>query len=117
MRHNKKNLKMNMQRDERKALLRNLATSIILYEKVETTAGRARQVRSVVEGLITDSKDESVMNAIRKISEVILDKNASKKLIEVLKERYKTREGGYTRILKTGYRKGDGAPTVSIQLV
>lgn len=117
MRHNKKNLKMNMQRDERKALLRNMATSIILYEKVSTTAGKAKQVRPVVEGLITSAKGENVMNAIRQINEVVLDKNAGKKLIEVLRERYKDRNGGYTRVIKTGHRKGDAAPTVSIQLV
>ena len=57
------------------------------------------------------------MNAIRQINETVFDKNAGKKLMEVLKERYKEREGGYTRIIKTGFRSGDAAPTVSIQLV
>lgn len=108
---------MNMQRDHAAALLRNLATSIILYEKVETTASKAKMVRPIVENLITIAKEKDTMNAIRQINQVVFDQNAGKKLLEVLRDRYKSRKGGYTRILKTGYRKGDAAPTVSIQLI
>ncbi len=108
---------MNMQKDHAAALLRNLATSIILYEKVTTTASRAKRVQPIVENLITAAKTKDIMNAIRQINETVFDKNAGKKLMEVLKERYKERDGGYTRIIKTGFRSGDAAPTVSIQLV
>ena len=108
---------MNMQRDHRTALLRNLATSIILFEKVKTTVGRAKQVRPIVEGLITKAKTREAVAAIRQINRVVQDDNAGKKLIEVLKERYKERNGGYTRIVKLGYRAGDAAEMVSIQLV
>lgn len=106
-----------MQRDHRKALLRNLATSIILFEKVKTTASRAKQVRPIVERLITKAKTQNTMMAIRQIDRVVLDPNAGKKLIEVLKERFKDRNGGYTRIIKLGYRAGDAAEMVSIQLL
>ena len=108
---------MNMQRDHRIALLRNLATSIILFEKVETTVGRAKQVRPIVERLITKAKTRSSVAAIRQINQIVQDPNAGKKLLEVLKERYKDRNGGYTRIVKLGFRAGDAAEMVSIQLV
>ena len=108
---------MNMQRDHAALLLRNMATSVILYEKVKTTAGRAKRVRPIVEDLITKAKTKDTRNAIRQISQVVMDPNASKKLLEVLKERYKSRNGGYTRIVKLGFRSGDAAEVVSIQLV
>lgn len=117
MRHRKKNLKMNMQRDHREALLRNLATSIILFEKVKTTAGRAKQVRPIVESLITKAKTKTGAVAIRQINQIVQDPNAGKKLLEVLKDRYKERKGGYTRIVKIGFRSGDAAEMVSIQLL
>ena len=106
-----------MQRDQRKAVLRSLATSVILFEKVKTTAGRARQVRPIVEDLITKAKTKDARNAIRQIGQIVLDPNASKKLLEVLKDRYKERSGGYTRVVKLGFRAGDAAEVVSIQLV
>lgn len=108
---------MNMQRDHREALLRNLATSVILFEKVKTTVGRAKQVRPIVEGLITKAKTKSSVVAIRQINQIVQDPNAGKKLLEVLKDRYKERNGGYTRIVKLGFRAGDAAEMVSIQLL
>jgi large subunit ribosomal protein L17 len=117
MRHGKKNLKLNMQRDHREALLRNLATSVILFEKVKTTAGRAKQVRPIVEDLITKAKTKSTLVAIRQIGQVVTDANASKKLLEVLKDRFKERSGGYTRLVKLGFRAGDAAEMVSLQLL
>ncbi len=106
-----------MQRDHRAALLRNMATSVILFEKVKTTRARAKQVRPIVEGLITKAKTKSTVNAIRQINKVVLDEKASRKLLEVLKDRYKDRPGGYTRLVKLGHRDGDAAEMVSLQLV
>lgn len=117
MRHQKKNLKLNVTRSHRKAILRNLATSIILHEKVKTTRAKAKQVQPVVEDLITKAKGEDTRNAIRAIDAVVFDKNASKKLIEVLRDRYKDRNGGYTAIHKLGFRAGDSAEMVQISLV
>lgn len=106
-----------MQRDHRVALLRNLATSVILFEKVKTTVGRAKQARPIVEDLITKAKTKTPQNAIRLISKIVFDENATRKLLEVLKERYKNRSGGYTRMVKLGFRAGDSAEVVSLQLV
>lgn len=117
MRHRKKNLKMNVERDHRASILRNLATSIILFESVKTTAAKAKQVKPVVEKLITKAKTKDTMNAIRLISKVVYDKKASRKLLEVLKDRYKDRPGGYTSIVKLGHRAGDAAEMVQISLV
>lgn len=108
---------MNCQRDHRGLLLRNLATSVILFEKVKTTDAKAKQVRPIVESLITKAKTCDEQSAIRLIGAIVLDKNASKKLLEVLKPRYAKRSGGYTRIVKLGMRKGDAANMVSLQLV
>lgn len=117
MRHQKKQLKLNMQRDERAALIRNMATSVILFEKVKTTVARAKAVRPVVEDLITKAKTKDTKEAIRQIGQIVFDEKASRKLLEVLKERYKDREGGYTRLVKMGRRVGDAAEVVQIQLV
>ena len=117
MRHRQKRQKLNMNRDHRAALLRNLATSIILYGKVKTTAARAKQVQPIVEDLITKAKTKDTMTAIRQIDQVVFDNKAGRKLLEVLKDRYKDRSGGYTRITKLGFRAGDAAEMVQIQLV
>ncbi len=117
MRHQKKQLKLNMQRDHRAALIRSLATSVILFEKVKTTVARAKAVRPVVEDLITKAKTKSTREAIRQINQVVYDENATRKLLEVLKPRYESRTGGYTRLVKLGHRDGDAAEVVQIQLV
>jgi len=117
MRHQKKQLKLNRERDHRAALIRNMVTSIILFEKIKTTTARAKAVVPVVEDLISKAKNLEAREAIRQINEVVLDDNACKKLLEVLKDRYKTREGGYTRVTKLGNRSGDAAIVVQIQLI
>ncbi len=117
MRHRKKKLKLNKERDHSSLLLCNLATSIILYEKVKTTSAKAKRVKPMVDALITQAKTKDKLNAIREINRTVLDPNAGKKLLEVLKERYKDRNGGYTRTIKLGHRSGDAAPMVLIQLV
>lgn len=117
MRHQKKRKSLNMQRDHLGLMLRNLATSIILHENVKTTKAKAKMVQPIVEGLITKAKTKETGPAIRQIGKVVLDENASRKLLDVLKDRYKDRTGGYTRIIKVGHRAGDAAEMVQIQLV
>ena len=117
MRHRKKKNKLNMQNDHQKALLRNLATSVILHENVKTTKAKAKMVRPMVEKLITKAKNKDTVNAIRAINKVVQDEKASRKLLEVLKERYANRNGGYTRVLNAGHRAGDAAEMAQIQLV
>jgi len=112
--------------DQRKAMLRNLATSLIVSERIETTEARAKEVRSVVEKLITLGKKgdlASRRNAAKTLRNVeILNEDettqtALQKLFGEIAERYTERQGGYTRILKEGPRRGDGAESVIIELV
>jgi large subunit ribosomal protein L17 len=98
-------------------LQRNLVTSVLLYEKVRTTLKRAQVVRPQIDQLITLAKKKNAMNAIRAINMVVTDTNASRKVMQVLKERYKTRPSGFTRIVPLGLRQGDGAKLVSLELV
>ncbi|MBL7564924.1 50S ribosomal protein L17 [Staphylococcus saccharolyticus] len=112
--------------DQRKAMLRDLATSLIVSERIETTEARAKEVRSIVEKLITLGKKgdlASRRNAAKTIRNVeILNEDDStqtalQKLFGEIAERYNERQGGYTRILKVGPRRGDGAESVFIELV
>ena len=112
--------------DQRKAMLRDLATSLIISERIETTEARAKEVRSVVEKLITLGKKgdlASRRNAAKTLRNVeILNEDEStqtalQKLFGEIAERYNERQGGYTRILKQGPRRGDGAESVIIELV
>ena len=112
--------------DQRKAMLRDLATSLIISERIETTEARAKEVRSIVEKLITLGKKgdlASRRNAAKTIRNVeILNEDDStqtalQKLFGEIAERYNERQGGYTRILKVGPRRGDGAESVFIELV
>ncbi|MCI4463424.1 MAG: 50S ribosomal protein L17 [Caldisericum sp.] len=100
----------------RKSVLRNLATSLILNGRIETTEARAKEVRRIVDKLITKAKDDN-LNTRRYAHSVLFDKEAVYKLFELAKE-YKDRPGGYTRILKLAkFRRGDGTPLVIIELV
>ena len=112
--------------DQRKAMLRDLATSLIISERIETTEARAKEVRSVVEKLITLGKKgdlASRRNAAKTLRNVeILNEDettqtALQKLFGEIAERYTERQGGYTRVLKQGPRRGDGAESVIIELV
>ncbi len=97
-------------------MLRNLAASIILYEKVKTTEAKAKAVKPIVEKLITVSKGGDLASR-RQLVKVLPQPMAVKKCMEVLGGRYKERGGGYTRIVKIGNREGDGAKVVQIELV
>lgn len=97
-------------------LFRDLVASIFIYEKVKTTAAKAKAVKPLVEKLITVAKGGD-LEARRKLIQNLPQKMAIKKAMEVLGERYKARAGGYTRIVKLGKRQGDGAEVVQIELV
>jgi large subunit ribosomal protein L17 len=96
-------------------MLANLAISVLDHERVVTTVAKAKEVRCVVERLITYGK-KGDLNSIRIASKTIKDKTLLKKLFSDIAPSYKDREGGYTRILKLGDRKGDNAPTSIIEL-
>ena len=109
---------------QRKALLRDLATDLIIHERIETTEARAKELRSVVEKMITLGK-RGDLHARRQASSFIRNEvadaekgqNAVQKLFSDIAPRYEERQGGYTRIMKIGPRRGDGAPVVVIELV
>ncbi len=116
MRHRKQGRILGRKTASRKALLRGLATSVILYEKVKTTEAKAKEVRPIVEKAITTGK-EPTLAARRSLMKVFYTEHPVNKILEVLGPKYKERPGGYTRIVKIGERKGDGAPMVQIELV
>ena len=116
MRHRNKGRILSRKTAPRTALLRNLAQSIILYEKVRTTEAKAKEVRSTVERLITISKKPTLF-ARRRLLAVLHSESAVKKALEVIGPRYATRAGGYTRMTKIGMRQGDAAKIVQIELV
>lgn len=116
MRHQKSRNKLNRTTAHRKALMRNMATALFRYERIETTAAKARALRPYAERLITLSK-RGDLHARRLAAKKIHDHDVLRKLFDDLAERFRTREGGYTRILKLGSRKGDNAPISLIELV
>ncbi|HOA90489.1 MAG: 50S ribosomal protein L17 [Bacillota bacterium] len=101
---------------ERRALLRSLSTAFFVAEKIETTEAKAKVLRPVVEKLITLGKNDT-LSARRRAASYLLDEVAVEKLFTEIAPRYKDRPGGYTRIVKTGVRRGDATPLAIIELV
>lgn len=97
----------------RRAMLKNMATSLILHEQIETTVPKAKEVRRVIDQVITEAKKGEHI----KVKDTIKDKVAFKKLFEVLAKRYETRPGGFTRIMKSGIRRGDNVEKAVVKLV
>ena len=116
MRHQKSGRKLNRNSPHRKAMFRNMASSLITHELIKTTLPKAKELRRVAEPLITMAKSDSV--ARRRLAFARLrDKDAVSKLFNELGPRFKERQGGYLRILKCGYRAGDSAPMAYVELV
>ena len=116
MRHLKSGRKLNRTSSHRKAMLSNMATSLLQHERIQTTDAKAKEVRRVAERLITFAKKGGLHNR-RLAFRTIRDEKVLAKLFEEIGPRYAERAGGYTRILKLGYRKGDNAPVSVIELV
>ena len=118
MRHMKAGRTFNRDTNTRKALFIGLAKNLIEKEQIKTTLPKAKDLRSVVEKLITRAKKDTVANRRLTASELGNSSAATvKKLFDVLGKRYATRNGGYTRVLKAGFRYGDAAPMAIIELV
>jgi large subunit ribosomal protein L17 len=96
---------------------RNLVTSLVLYETIRTTKKRAEVISPLLDKLVTVSKTKTPHVAIRAINQVVNDRNASRKLMEVLKVRYAKRSSGFTRMTPLGMRIGDGAQLVNLELI
>jgi len=117
MRHRVKSKRLNRDQAHLDSMSRNLATSIILYEKVKTTQSKAKLIKPIVEKLITKAKKQEISVATRSLNAYLTDKNATKKLIREILDRYKDRSSGYLRITPLGFRAGDAAPMVQIEFV
>ena len=109
--------KLGVDNKHRRSMLANLAISLIMNEKIETTEARAKEVRKVVEKTITYGKNGSLVSRRKALAFLMNNKEATKKVFEELAPRYKDRNGGYTRILKLSERRGDDALMVIIELV
>lgn len=116
MRHNCAHRKFNRTSAHRKALFKNMAIALIKYEAIVTTLPKAKELRKIVEPLITLAKNATVANR-RLAFDRIRDREMVSKLFDVLGPRYLEREGGYTRVLKYGFRDGDNAPRAYMELV
>ena len=116
MRHRKSGRQLNRNSSHRKAMFQNMANSLFLHEAIKTTLAKAKELRRVVEPLITKAKSDSVSNR-RHVFSKLRDDAMVAKLFAELGPFYKDRPGGYVRILKAGFRAGDKAPMAVVQLV
>lgn len=116
MRHRLNGRKLNRPSDHRKALFANLAVSLIKHEQISTTLPKAKDLRPIVEGLVTLGKQGS-LHARRQAIAYLRDPKIADKLFSTLGPRYRNRNGGYTRVLKSGFRYGDSAPMAVIEFV
>lgn len=116
MRHRKAGRQLRRTSEQKLALMRSLATSLIVHESIETTEAKAKELRPFVERLITKAK-EGTLHARRLAGRHVQQRAAADKLFKEIGPRYAQRPGGYTRILKTRHRKGDGAEMARIELI
>ena len=116
MRHNKAINHLGRKSGHRKALLANMACSLIQYKRIETTVAKAKALKMYVEPLITKSKDDST-HSRRTVFSYLKNKYATAELFRTIAPKIADRPGGYTRVLKTGFRQGDGADMAIIELV
>ena len=116
MRHRNQGRKLNITSSHRTPMFANMAAALIKHEQIKTTLPKAKELRPVVEKLVTLSRRND-LHARRQALSTIRDEDQVKKLFEVLGPRYKARPGGYTRVLKAGFRHGDNAPMAIIEFV
>lgn len=116
MRHGKKFNHLGRKKGHRKALLKNLSNALVEHKRINTTLAKAKSLRVYVEPLITKSKDNST-HSRRVVFSYLQNKEAVKELFDTIAPKVMDRPGGYTRIIKTGFRKGDGAEMAMIELV
>jgi large subunit ribosomal protein L17 len=116
MRHGNAHRKLNRTAEHRRAMFANMAVALIKHEQIVTTLPKAKDLRSIVEKLITLGK-RGDLHARRQAIAEMRDIDVVKKLFEVIGPRYKDRNGGYTRVMKAGFRHGDSAPRAVIELV
>ncbi|MFC5865176.1 50S ribosomal protein L17 [Acidicapsa dinghuensis] len=116
MRHRNAGFKLGRKTDHRRALLRNLTTSVILEDRIETTVAKAKAVRPLVEKMITLGKKGDLHSRRQALAFLTTDESVTR-LFETVAPRYGDRQGGYLRIVKTGFQKGDGAEKAFVELL
>ena len=116
MKHNIKNKKLNRTSSHRKAMFMNLSNALIKHEQISTTLPKAKELKRFLDKVITLGKKGDLISR-RKTLSILQDQKMVKKVFDILSTRYKSRNGGYTRIIKLGNRFGDNAPTAVIELV
>jgi large subunit ribosomal protein L17 len=116
MRHRMSGRKLNRTSSHRKAMFANMAVALLKHEQIKTTLPKAKELRPIVDKLITLGKSDT-LHAKRRVFAILRDEATTAKLFETLAPRYAERHGGYTRVLKAGYRYGDSAPMAVIELV
>lgn len=116
-RHIKKARKLSRRKNARTALLKGLLTQVLLYERVKTTQARAKEVKPLIDKAINVAKNKDAVTGLRAIKNMVANPKAAEKTVKELKDAYQNRPGGYARIINLGFRQGDGAPMVVIELV
>ncbi|MDO8588658.1 MAG: 50S ribosomal protein L17 [Armatimonadota bacterium] len=116
MRHRVAGRKLDLPTDQRLALLKGLVRALLLNDKIETTETRAKEVRGIAEKIITTAKAND-LHARRLARKSLNDEDLVKRLFDVIAPKFADRPGGYTRITKIGFRRGDAAPMVKLELV
>ena len=116
MRHGLGHRKLNRTAEHRKALFQNMLNSLIKYEQITTTLPKAKELKPLIDKVITIGKNNNLSNKKRLFSK-LQDKNSVVKVFDVLSSRYQKRKGGYSRVLKAGFRYGDDSPMAIIELV
>lgn len=117
MRHRKSGRKLNRTSSHRKAMLKNMAAALIKHEQIKTTLPKAKELRGVVDNLVTLGKRGTLHARRQALAKLNNDTLLVSKLFEVLAERFSERPGGYTRVIKAGFRRGDNSPMAYIELV
>jgi large subunit ribosomal protein L17 len=116
MRHGHGYRKLNRTSEHRKAMFQNMINSLIKHEQIQTTVPKAKELKSIIDKIITIGK-KNTLAAKKNLFYKLQDKNSVTKLTTVLSKRYEKRNGGYCRVVKSGFRFGDNAPTAFIELV
>ena len=116
MRHKMGYKKLNRTSEHRKALIKNMLNSLVKYEQITTTLPKAKELRPFVEKVVTLGK-KGDLSSRRKAMSILQDEKMTKKIFDIIANRYSERSGGYTRIIKLGNRYGDNAPTAVIEFI
>lgn len=117
MRHHNNKRKFGRSKNQKKALVNSLALNLIVREKIKTTEPKAKELRPFIEKLVTRAKKDNLANRRLVVSKLANRKREIKKLFEVIAPKYMDKKGGYTRVLKLGVRKSDGAKMAIIEFV